>query len=296
MMTALCMSACNSGQGLRTGIDLANMDTTVVPGADFYDFATRGWQQAHPLTGEYSRFGSFDQLAENNKEQLRQLIEGVAAKKNEAGSVDDMIAQMYASAMDSVSLNKQGLEPIRADLMDIYDCPGRKELWRKYCGLQLRGVNGLFGFYIDADIKDSKANLLQVGQGGLHMRQKEYYLDDDTATTKIRNAYVQYLTQAMSRCKMIPEAELEARVQDVLGVETRLAKASRTATQLRDPERASTRSAWTMPASTGESSSTRWAAARPVTSAWVSLSSSTRWRRCGPTRRCRRSRTMWHGH
>ena len=236
MTAALCMTACNSNQALQTGIDLANMDTTMAPGTDFYQFATGGWQKAHPLTAEYSRYGSFDQLAENNNKQLRELIEGVAGQKNQPGSVAEMIAQMYASAMDSVSLNKQGTEPIRADLMDIYDCPGRKELWRKFCTLQTQGVSGLFGCYIDADIKDSKTNLVQAGQGGLHMRQKEYYLDNDSATLKIRNAYRQYMSDLMARCKMIPAEELDARVQAVLDIETRLAKASRTATELRDPE------------------------------------------------------------
>ena len=236
MMSAFCMAACTGNKALQTGIDLANMDTTVAPGTNFYDFATRGWQQAHPLTAEYSRFGSFDQLAENNRKQLRELIEGVSAQKNQPGSVADMIAQMYASAMDSINLNKQGLEPIRKDLMDIYDCPGRTELWRKFCALQLQGIPGLFYFYIDADIKDSKMNLSHLRQGGLHMNQKEYYLDSDTATLKIRNAYKDYITQQMARCKMIPAEQLEARVQAVLDLETRLAKASRSATELRDPE------------------------------------------------------------
>ena len=117
----------------------------------------------------------------------------MAAQTNEPGSVADMIAQMYASAMDSVSLNKQGIEPIRADLQDIMDCPGKTELWRKYCSLQLQGISGMFGSYIDADIKDSKMNLVQIGQGGLHMGEKEYYVDLDSATAIIHDAYLKYM-------------------------------------------------------------------------------------------------------
>ena len=233
---AIALTAC-TGQPLGTGIDTANLDTTVCVGTDFYDFATGGWQKAHPLTAEYSCFGSFDQLAENNREQLRSLIEEVAAQTNEPGSVADMIAQMYASAMDSVSLNKQGIEPIRADLQDIMDCPGKTELWRKYCSLQLQGISGMFGSYIDADIKDSKMNLVQIGQGGLHMGEKEYYVDLDSATAIIHDAYLKYMRDMFIRCKVAKEEDADAHVAAEMAIETRLAQASRYATDLRDPEK-----------------------------------------------------------
>ena len=119
-MALAFLASCGGQQAaLTTGIDLNNLDTTALPGTDFYEYACGGWMKAHPLTAEYSRFGSFDQLAENNNTQLRELIEGVAAQKNEAGSIADKIAQMYNSVMDSVSLNKQGIEPIRKDLQRI---------------------------------------------------------------------------------------------------------------------------------------------------------------------------------
>ncbi len=231
------MTGCTGNQTQGTGIDTANLDTTVEAGTDFYDFATGGWQKANPLTAEYSRFGSFDQLAENNREQLRSLIEEVASQKNEAGSVADMIAQMYASAMDSVSLNKQGIEPIRADLQDIMDCPGKTELWRKYCSLQMQGISGMFGAYIDADIKNSKMNLPQIGQSGLHMGEKEYYIDTDSATVKIREAYLKYMRDMFVRCKVAKEEDADSHVAAEMAIETRLAKASRSATELRDPEK-----------------------------------------------------------
>ena len=230
------MTACGGQQALQTGIDIANLDTTVAPGTDFYRFATGGWADAHPLTAEYARFGSFDQLAENNRLQLRELIEGVAAQENEAGSIADKIASMYNSAMDSVSLNKQGLEPIREDLQSIAACYDAKELFRLYSSLQVKGIGGMFGYYIDADIKDSKNNLLQVRQSGLHMRQKDYYIDTDTATEAIREAYKQYMSNLFLRCKVAKEEDCAQRVSDVLAIETRLAKASKSNTELRDDE------------------------------------------------------------
>ena len=235
---ALAIFASCGGQqsALTTGIDLNNLDTTALPGTDFYDYACGGWMKAHPLTAEYARFGSFDQLAENNNTQLRELIEGVAAQKNEPGSIADKIAQMFASAMDSVSLNKQGIEPIRKDLQRIDAVADKDELFRLASSFDVAGIGGLFGFYINADIKDSKMNLLQIMQAGLVMGQKEYYLDTDSATTGIREAYKQYMADLFRRCKVATD-DVQARVDGVLALETRLAKISRSRTELRDDEK-----------------------------------------------------------
>lgn len=227
---------CGQQTALTTGIDPANMDTTALPGTDFYRYATGGWADAHPLTAEYARFGSFDLLAENNREQLRTLIEGVAAQQNEPGSIADKIAAMYQSAMDSVNLNLQGIEPIREDLQRIDRSFDKEELFRLYSSLQVKGIDGMFGFYIDADIKDSKNNLLQLFQSGLHMGQKDYYLDTDSATVAIRTAYESYLASRLVRCKVATEEEAPARAAAVLALETRLAKASKSRTELRDDE------------------------------------------------------------
>ena len=103
-----------------SGIDLANMDTTVSAGTDFFRYACGGWNDAHPLTAEYSRYGTFDELFENSQTQLRELIEGLAAQKNnQAGSAAQKIGDLYNMAMDSVTLNKQGAEPVKAMLDKI---------------------------------------------------------------------------------------------------------------------------------------------------------------------------------
>ena len=238
-MALSLLTACGGRQAaLTTGIDLANLDTTVAPGTDFYRFATGGWTDSHPLTAEYARFGSFDQLAENNKVQLRELIENTAAQQNEPGSIADKIAQMYNSAMDSVSLNAQHTEPIREDLQRIQECFDKEELFRLYAGLQAEGIDGLFGFYIDADIKNSAMNLVQIWQSGLVMGQKDYYLDTDSATTSIREAYKQYMAGLFKYCELEnDDAAVASRVDAVLAFETELAKASRSRTDLRDDEK-----------------------------------------------------------
>ena len=235
-MTAACTT---ENKQLASGIDLANLDSTYLPGTDFYMYATGGWQKAHPLTAEYSRYGSFDVLQENNNKQLRELIEGVAAQENAEGSVDQKIASLYRSAMDSVNLNEHYWGALEEFLL----CDGyqeSKEITEKWLAdvwprMQRQGVPGLYGMYIDADEKDSKNNLVFIHQGGLTLGQKDYYVDDDPETQRIREAFETYV---VSLCQHQGFSEKDARRiwADVIRIETRLARASKSMTELRDPE------------------------------------------------------------
>lgn len=241
MTFAAVLASCqtNGESSQKSGIDLANLDSTYLPGTDFYMFATGGWQKAHPLTDEYSRYGSFDVLQENNNKQLRELIEGVAAQQNEKGSVAQKIADLYNSAMDSVALNEHGLDEMAAFLAcDGYQTSAQitqdwlKQVWPK---MLRQGVDGLMGFYIGADEKDSKNNILSIVQGGLTLGQKDYYLDQDPETAKIREAYVAYIRQLVSHVGF-GETDAARISDDVMRIETRLAKTSKSMTELRDPE------------------------------------------------------------
>ena len=241
MTFAAVLASCqtNGESSQKSGIDLANLDSTYLPGTDFYMFATGGWQKAHPLTDEYSRYGSFDVLQENNNKQLRELIEGVAAQQNEKGSVAQKIADLYNSAMDSVALNEHGLDEMAAFLAcDGYQTSAQitqdwlKQVWPK---MLRQGVDGLMGFYVGADEKDSKNNILSIVQGGLTLGQKDYYLDQDPETAKIREAYVAYIRQLVSHVGF-GETDAARISDDVMRIETRLAKASKSMTELRDPE------------------------------------------------------------
>lgn len=219
-----------------SGIDLANMDTTVAAGTDFFRYACGGWNDAHPLTAEYSRYGTFDLLFENSQKQLRELIEGLAAQKNNpAGSAAQKIGDLYNMAMDSVTLNKQGAEPVKAMLSKIAALKDKSEIIPMMTEMAHIGVGTYFRSYVYADPKNSSLNILQMGQGGINLGEKEYYLDNDSITQNIREQYKVYIGK-LFKLAGFTEAEAQQKVADVMEIETAIAKASRSATELRDPE------------------------------------------------------------
>ncbi|MBO7137425.1 MAG: M13 family metallopeptidase, partial [Bacteroidaceae bacterium] len=238
-LAAMTTACTQSGKQLDSGIDLANLDSTYLPGTDFYMYATGGWQKAHPLTAEYSRFGSFDQLQEDNNQRLRSLIDSVAAQQNEPGSIAQKIADLYNSAMDSANLNEHYWGALEGFLLcDGYQCsPAITKNWldEVWPRMQRQGVPGLFSMYIEADEKDSKNNLVFIYQGGLTLGQKDYYVDNDPRTQEIRKAYQQYIVD-LCQHQGFGEKDAQRISKDVLRIETRLAFASKSRTELRDPE------------------------------------------------------------
>ena len=219
-----------------SGIDLANMDTTVSAGTDFFRYACGGWNDAHPLTAEYSRYGTFDELFENSQKQLRELIEGLAAQKNnQAGSAAQKIGDLYNMAMDSGTLNKQGAEPVKAMLDKIAGMKDKSEIVPMMTEMAHIGIGTYFHSYVYADLKNSSLNIFQMGQGGINLGEKEYYLDTDSITQNIREQYKLYIGK-LFQLAGFSEADAQQKVADVMEIETAIAKVSRSATELRDPE------------------------------------------------------------
>lgn len=220
---------------LSSGIDKANMDLTAKPGTDFYQYATGGWTAAHPLTPEYSRYAQFDALAENNRKQLRELIEEMAAKQHKQGTLEQKIGSLYRLAMDSVRRNKEDYAPIKALLDEVQALNSRKAVQYEMAKLQSMGIPNFFNFGCDADLKDAKWNLMQVYQGGISMGERDYYLENDEPTQKIREAYRQYVKKLFTMTGMNAEEAAQA-MEAVLKIETRIATASYSATKQRDVE------------------------------------------------------------
>ena len=221
----------NKEAKMTSGIKLENLDTTAVRGADFYQYACGGWMAAHPLTDEYSRFGSFDYLAETNREQLNGLIGEIAVGEHAQGTVAQKIADLYNLAMDTVKLNAEGMAPIQQDFERIAAIKTPAEVLEAMVELQ---GGAYFQFYVGADIMDSKNNIFELYQGGIGLGEKEYYLEDDEATKNIREEYKKHIVK-MFQLTGMDEAKATKNMEAVMEIETRLAKESYSAVQQRDP-------------------------------------------------------------
>ena len=227
---AMMMTACTNKEQ-TTGIDLANLDTTAIAQNDFYQYACGGWMANNPLTPEYSRFGSFDQLGLKNLEQVNGLIQELAEKPHKQGTVAQKIGDMYKLAMDTARRDQEGIEPVKATLDEIAAISSREDLSRV---LGAAMDFQLWAMYVDADAMNSSMNILNECQAGFSLGEKEYYLDQDEDTRRIREAYVAYVEKLFGLFGFDHAAE---RAQTVLRMETRLATAAYNNVELRDPIR-----------------------------------------------------------
>lgn len=176
---AAAMTACNGQKSEPVkvpAIDLANLDTTVAPGADFYGYATGGWRANNPLKPEFSRYGAFDVLAENNQIRLNELFQGLSKAKTKPGTVEQKIADLYTMGLDSVRLNNEGASTIKPFLDELESVTDVVTFSKASAKGGLYGLDGLFGIYVGADMMDSNTQVLYIGQSGLAMHNRDYYL------------------------------------------------------------------------------------------------------------------------
>lgn len=184
----VALASCNTPQKevvKIAAINPANMDTTVAAGTDFYEYACGGWIKNNPLKPEYARFGTFDQLLENNQEQLRVLIEELSATPHEAGSVAGKIGALYAMGLDSTKLNADGVAPIKEELAAINALATKSDVSKMVATLHKEGMAPFFALFVDADEKNSAMNIVQLYQAGIGMGDRDYYLLEDEGSAKI---------------------------------------------------------------------------------------------------------------
>lgn len=220
---------------LKSGIVTDNLDKSVSPSEDFYQFATGGWQKNNPLPAAFSRFGSFDQLQEDNNRRINAILGDMLANSYAHGTTEQKLGDFYKLAMDSVRRNKEGVSPAMP-LINEMEAAGTVEdlnaLQLKYAAFGY-GVPMHIGF--GADEKNATMNILNIYQGGLTLGQKEYYLDDDKATADIRKAYKEHVVR-MFRLFGFKKAVARAKMESIMKIETELAKVSKSRTELRDVE------------------------------------------------------------
>ena len=215
------MASCQNNQPKTPAIDLSNFDLSVAPNADFYQYATGGWQKNNPLKPEFSRYGSFDVLRENNEKRINALFQEMTRLEAAPGSVEQKISDLYKMGLDSVRLNAEGAAPLAADLQLVEGLADRSQLPEVLAKIHMALANPFFGIGVMADLMDSNVNTLYVGQSGLSMGDRDYYVDPENA--RIKEAYKNYLVRIFTLAGYDEAAAAQA-AADALEVEDSLAE------------------------------------------------------------------------
>ena len=226
--------ATGCGAEKSLAIDPSNMDTTVACGEDFYEYACGGWIKKNPLKPEYARYGSFDVLAENNQKQMRELIDELEKAENEPGSVAQKVGDLYKMGLDSVRLNKEGVSPISEALKNIASLDDKAAFASLVAQMHKEGSSPFFQLYVGADEKNSSMNIVNLYQGGMSMGDRDYYLSEDSANVKIRDAYKKYINKLFTLAGYSAEKAVAAE-KNVMNIETALAKVAFSREETRNP-------------------------------------------------------------
>ena len=234
LASALLMTACATTQSEKQegvpAIDKTNFDESIVRNDDFYQWATGGWQEKNPLKPEYSRYGSFDVLRENNEIRINELFNEMTKTEAEFGSVEQKISDLYKMGLDEERLNAEGAEPIRKALDYILSINSREELISKIANLHIDGIGAFFYSYPAADLEDSNMTILYMEQGGLGMGNRDYYTEAENA--QLKAGYRTYLSKIFTLAGV--EGDIEKMVDNVMAVEDRLAAKHWTNVECRD--------------------------------------------------------------
>lgn len=232
----LMASAPMMGMGQnKSGLVMSNLDKTTKPADDFYQFATGGWQKNNPLPAAYSRFGSFDQLQEDNNKRINTILSDLQKKSYKEGSIERKLSDFYKLALDVDRRNSEGIAPVKPVLDEIEGASTLTDVRRLQLKYADQGYGIQFGSYFGADEKNVTMNILNLMQGGLTLGQKDYYLNNDAATVAIRDAYKQHIAR-MFGLYGFSETAAKAKAEAVFRQETLLALVSKSMTELRDPQ------------------------------------------------------------
>lgn len=228
--------ACTENKPKVKALDLADMDTTVSPAADFDNYANGGWKKRFPIPDDKSRFGSFDLLADSSEVQVRKLIAEIATAEQQSGSVGAKIADFYNTGMDTAKVESLGLEPIKPILDQISAIANKQDLVNVIADLQVKLISPVYQIFSDADQKNSEKVVAYLYQGGLGLPDRDYYMNDDERSREIQDAYKVHLRKVFGLGGE-DENAATANSEVVYKIEKRLAAASMTKLELRDPQK-----------------------------------------------------------
>ena len=226
-----CVMSMTMNAGTPKGVDAANLDTSVAPGENFYKYACGGWMKNNPLDPQYARFGTFDQLAENSREQVKDLIMNLGTG-HQKGSIKQQVGDLYAMGMDSTRLNNEGYAALVADLDKIK--AAKRADFTSVIAWMHNGVAGpFFDSQVMADLKHSTVNMLYLTQGGIGMGDRDYYLENDESTVKIRKAYTEYIAKVFTLVG-VKKGDAKKKAKNVMDIENALAAVAMSREETRD--------------------------------------------------------------
>ncbi|QRR02324.1 M13 family metallopeptidase [Dyadobacter sandarakinus] len=234
MMVAGCKKESDESEAAKVpGFDVSSIDSTSKACDDFDAYANNGWKKKNPIPGTESRWGAFGILDKENKEvRLRGIIDEIVKKSDlRKGSEEQQIADFYHSFLDTATIEKQGLDPLKSYLNKIDDIKALNDLPAVAGELQKIGVPAVVGFGVEGDLRNSKINVLYEGQGGLSLGEKSYYERTDSSTVKVREEFVKHVDKMFSLAAWADPTP----GQTILAFETKLAKLQLTNVELRDP-------------------------------------------------------------
>ncbi len=236
---ASCQDSGKKAEGTEAAarklLDPANMDTTVRPGDNFFLYANGAWLKNNPIPGDQTRWGSFNELQENNYKALHELLDAAAANKNAAaGSADQKVGDLYRSGMDSAAADKAGITPLNPELAKIDAITDANSLLNYIATAYSEGNGQVFGFYVGPDDKNVTQQITQFMQGGIGMPDRDYYFDKDERTTKIRDAYKVYQVKMLGLMG-VDSTAAKKDAAEIYALEEKLAAASLTRVEMRDP-------------------------------------------------------------
>ena len=236
MMTMASVSMMMMAQSdLGSGLNQADFNKNVRPGDDFYEYACGGWMKNNPLPGAYSRYGSFDRLQEENDKRINGILKELQSNTYKKGTVEQKLSDLYKLAMDSTRRNKEGVAPLMPLIKKLEAAKTNKQLFEIQLSQAPYGEQEFFFGYFGADEKNAGQNILNLYQGGLTLGQKEYYLENDKATADIREAFKKHVVK-MFQLFGFSKSAATKKMQNIMKVETALAKVSKSQTELRDVE------------------------------------------------------------
>jgi len=227
-------------------IDRANMNLSVKPGDDFFEYSNGIWTKNNPIPAKETRWGTFNQLRDFNINAVKTILEDAVQNLNKyaPGSPERRVAEFYTAAMDSIRIEKLGYEPIKPELAKIDAIQTKIEALQAVSRFKTEGLGSpLYGFYISQDRKNVEKMAPQLGQGGTSLPDRDYYLKTDSRSVKIQDAFKKYIS-TLFELSGTPSAEAKANAETVYALEKSLASAQMSRVEMRDPYKTYNKLLW----------------------------------------------------